>query len=276
MTDTQTERAYATLEAVAVACEQSFGARFVAAYAMGSLSRGGFSPLVSDVDFGLVLTSPLLESDAATVGDIAQNAVAQAWALADRLSVFWGSVESLKGNEAGGRFPPFDRLDLLEHGTLLRGVECRSDIDPPSTRDIEIDGFEFALAYLGTPDRVSECLDPERIHAAGVLSLSKTVLYPPRFLYSSETGKVAGNDVAVRHYLAQHSGADADLVKMAYDWRTSGNAPAANIAVAQLRTGLVPLYGRFLKHYQERLAAHGRLDLSARATDWRHALGLDD
>ncbi len=35
------------------------GPRLVAAYALGSLAHGGFSPLVSDVDLGLVLTDPI-------------------------------------------------------------------------------------------------------------------------------------------------------------------------------------------------------------------------
>ena len=39
------------LEKVAALSAHSFGKRFLAGYAMGSLARGGFSPRVSDVDY---------------------------------------------------------------------------------------------------------------------------------------------------------------------------------------------------------------------------------
>ena len=46
----------------------SLGERLIAAYAMGSLARGGFSPLVGEPerlpDVGLILTDPIQESDA--------------------------------------------------------------------------------------------------------------------------------------------------------------------------------------------------------------------
>ena len=35
------------------------GSRLIAGYALGSLAHGGFSPLVSDVDLGLILEDPV-------------------------------------------------------------------------------------------------------------------------------------------------------------------------------------------------------------------------
>src|SRR5690242_9058383 len=52
------------VDAVRVAGER-LGARLLAAYALGSLAHGGFSPLVSDVDLALVLADPIQASDPA-------------------------------------------------------------------------------------------------------------------------------------------------------------------------------------------------------------------
>jgi hypothetical protein len=40
---------------------RSFTRRLIAGYALGSLAHGGFSPLVSDVDLGLILEDPVGE-----------------------------------------------------------------------------------------------------------------------------------------------------------------------------------------------------------------------
>ena len=42
------------------------GDRLVAAYALGSLAHGGFSPLVSDIDIGLILAHPFGHAASAT------------------------------------------------------------------------------------------------------------------------------------------------------------------------------------------------------------------
>jgi predicted nucleotidyltransferase len=48
----------AVLAEAVSAYRQALGERLVAAYALGSLAHGGFSPLVSDVDLCVVLTDP--------------------------------------------------------------------------------------------------------------------------------------------------------------------------------------------------------------------------
>lgn len=57
---------------------RAWGARLVAAYALGSIAHGGFSVHVSDVDLGLVIADPLDEGDV-------------------------GRVEALAGRTQGGR-----------------------------------------------------------------------------------------------------------------------------------------------------------------------------
>ena len=49
------EQGHDVLADAVAAYTQALGERLVAAYALGSLAHGGFSPLVSDVDLALIL-----------------------------------------------------------------------------------------------------------------------------------------------------------------------------------------------------------------------------
>ena len=109
----------------------ALGSRLVAGYALGSLAHGGFSPLVSDVDLGLVLEDPLRVPDRVTIYRAARAVRAGGSGLHRRLSVFWATPLILQRRAAGGRFPPLDRLDLLEHGRLLTGSRRPSQPAPP-------------------------------------------------------------------------------------------------------------------------------------------------
>ena len=51
----------------------ALGSRLIAAYALGSLAHGGFSPLVSDVDLGLILQDPLRAIDRMTIRTVARR-----------------------------------------------------------------------------------------------------------------------------------------------------------------------------------------------------------
>ena len=122
------------LAAAVAAAHATLGDRLLAAYALGSLAHGGFSPLVSDVDLGLILADPPDAGDAAAI-DAAAGAVRGSGApLGDRLSIFWGTPSTLRGERPGGRFPPLDRLDLLEHGRLLAGADARAGLPRPAHR----------------------------------------------------------------------------------------------------------------------------------------------
>jgi len=58
------------LEDAVTAFQTRLGSRLLAAYALGSLAHGGFSPHVSDVDLGLVIADPLGAGDADTVATV--------------------------------------------------------------------------------------------------------------------------------------------------------------------------------------------------------------
>ena len=129
----------------------ALGSRLVAGYALGSLAHGGFSPLVSDVDLGLVLEDPQRVSDRITIHRAARAVRAGGSVLHGRLSVFWGTPLILQGRAAGRRFPPLDRLDLLDHGRLITGHEARDSLPRPGKADLLLAGAEFALGHLAEP-----------------------------------------------------------------------------------------------------------------------------
>src|SRR5262245_19394805 len=83
----------------------SLGDRLLAAYALGSLAHVGFSELVSDIDLGLIVTDPPLPELASMIQAVADAEKGKGSALHARLSVFWGTRTTLRGERDGGRFP---------------------------------------------------------------------------------------------------------------------------------------------------------------------------
>jgi hypothetical protein len=249
---------------------ECLGGRLLAAYALGSLAHGGFSALVSDVDLALVLADPIQAADAATLLAVAADVRAAGSPLHARLSVFWGTPGSLAGR-AGGRFPPLDRLCLLEHGRLLIGADVRTGLPRPDRCELVVAGAEFALDALAE-HVIDDAPRPESLLAGGIRWTTKIVLFPVRFLFTAETGHEGTNHAAVTHYLTQHDAPAAALVSAALDWRT--DPPDPDDALALLRADLLPLYRHFLDDHIERLTAAGRPELAQAFLRWR--TGLDD
>ena len=107
MGQSDTRRGEAVLARAVAAYRAALGSRLVAGYALGSLAHGGFSPLVSDVDLGLILHDPLRANDRLTIRKVARSVRAGGSALDERLSVFWGTPATLQGP---GRSRPTEPL----------------------------------------------------------------------------------------------------------------------------------------------------------------------
>jgi hypothetical protein len=252
------------------AYQAALGSRLIAGYALGSLAHGGFSPLVSDVDLGLVLQDPLRARDRLTIGRVARSVRAGGSALDQRLSVFWGTPVTLRGQRGGGRFPPLDRLDLLEYGRLLTGRDVRAGVARPGDAELLVAGAEFALDYLG--DALGEIRAPARLAARGPRRVTKIVLFPVRFLFTAETGRVGTNALAAEHYLASGSAPAAALVTAALAWRREWPAGQEATATELLSRELTPLYVQYLEDHIARLQAAGRRRLADRFRRWRARL----
>ena len=277
------------LEAVDAYREQ-LGDRLLAAYALGSLAHGGFSELVSDVDLGLILSDPPRPGDPDVIQEVAESERRRGSPLHERLSVFWGTPATLAGDRDGGRFPPLDRLDLLESGRLLAGSdEARTRVQRPSKDELVIAGAEFALDHLAAvrpasgddrglgsigaegPEAFEQIRSPELLAAQGVRQVTKLVLFPVRFLYTAATGRVGTNGDAVADYLERQGSASPRLVEAALAWRTDPPSDEATVAEL-LRAELVALYLEYIEDHSRRLQAMGRGDLASAYEEWRRQL----
>ena len=268
----------------------AFGPRLEAVYALGSLAHGGFSPLVSDIDLGLIVSDPLRHADRETIQAVADAERSKGSELGERLSVFWGSPRTLRGERDGGRFPALDRLDLLENGRLLSGTETRAGLSRPSTSELLIAGAEFALDFLagvrgpaGPPtdrlgsirpaeeDAVEEIRRPEVLLARGVRRVTKLVLFPVRFLFTAATGRVGTNDAAVAHYLQRGDAPSRALVEAGLAWRAV--PPTDDRAAAELlREQLLALYLYYIEDHITRLQGLGQSGLAGEFARWRERL----
>jgi hypothetical protein len=226
---------------------------------------------VSDVDLALVLDDPLLAGDAAAVAAVGDAVRAGGSAMHARLSVFWGTPDTLAGRSAGGRFPPSDRLDLLDHGRLLHGADRRGEMLRPDPAQVLVEGARFALDYLGGDEVVGEIARPELVIGAGVRRATRLSLLPVRLLYTAHTGRMGGNDDAAAWYLAQPDRPGAPLVAAALAWRAEPYADA-DAALALLREGLRPLYLELIDDHARRLAAMGEDALARDLEAWRQRL----
>jgi len=271
------------------AYRDALSSRLIAAYALGSLAHGGFSPLVSDVDLGLILQDPLRMKDRLTIRAVGEDVRVGGPALQQRLSVFWGTPATLQGRARGGRFPPLDRLDLLEHGRLLAGRDARDRVARPGQTELLVAGAEFALDNLGgarsLPDRllgwvqlgphhddaVREIRNPARLVSQGPRRMTKIVLFPVRFLFTAATGRVGTNLLAAEHHLASAGAPAAELVAAALAWRLEPPSDEA-AATALLSRELIPLYAYYLDDHITRLSAAGRRGLAESFRRWRARL----
>lgn len=282
----------AVLEAALDAYRTAFGQRLRAAYALGSLAHGGFSAAVSDVDLAVIVEDPVAPDDAETIQQIAEAARARGSELARRLSVFWGTAATLRGDAEGGRFPPLDRLDLIENGRLLAGADLRGELPRPGRLELLESGAQFALDLLAQPgrgsggsaaapgpvgspgeDATADICNPERLLSGGIRRVTKLVLFPVRFMFTAETGKVATNHDAVAWYVARDDVPACELVSSALAWRDA--APAEDAAPLALLEDLAGLYLYYIADHATRLAAAGRPELANAFSRWQSRLASE-
>lgn len=270
--DVRPELGEAVLAAALREAQSRFGTRLDAAYALGSLAHGGFSAHVSDVDLGLVLADPLVDGDAAAIDALGAAVRATGLPLSDRLSVFWGSRETLSGAKQGGRYPPVDCLDLKLNGRLLCGSDIRAAVAEPGTAAMVISAARMALKNMSSDDVIAGLREPSALIRSGVRPFTKRVLFPVRFVFTARTGRVGTNDDAVEHFVKTESGPAAELARRAYEWRgvpyESGDPSVLDAA----RRGLLPLYRLFVEDYAPRLDACGEGELAGGMREWRRRL----
>ncbi len=249
-----------------------FKQRCRAVYIMGSLARGGFSEAASDIDIGIVLQGPLQPGDQAQIDKVLSTSVTQYPDVKNNVSIFWGSVESINGASGDGRYPPFDRLDLIDHALLVNGIDIREQLTRPSKQALETASAKFALAYLGNTERIEEFFACDQIAAKGTVYITKTILFPARFIYLQQSGEVAGNAASYQFYIDNFQGYDAELVALGYHWRTQPLPESISAITEPLSKGLVPLYQRFINSYIPCMKTYHEDNLAEALQQWKLAI----
>ena len=265
---------WAVVEQTADLASTRFGATLRSVYVLGSLAHGGFRPLVSDVDVLLVLDDPISPDDVAAIDRLVADVKGSGRPLADRLSLFWTSPAWLAGDGSRpARLPPLDVVDLLDHGVLLHGGECRDRVARPSTLDLVQGAAAFTVDVLARPDRLLQITDPDVAVAGGARTASKVALFPVRFLYTARTGRMGENDAAATHYLAATPpGPTSALVHAGIEWRTTW-IPSLTDVYRGLLAAAPDLYREFVDAYVPELRAASLDELADDLEAWRSGLG---
>lgn len=227
-------------------CEDEFDKNSFSIYLMGSLSRGGFSILASDIDLGVVFIEKQanLEHRLLKIKETLQNNYKN---ISNNISIFYGFIDDINHNNGDFRYPLFDKLDLIEHGTLLYGKDIKTKIIKPTFEELIIDSAKFSLSYLANNDRLDEFKNVSKIVQKGNLYLSKTILFPVRFIYFANSKKISGNDDSVAYYLKYVNSKANTLVKIGYELRKV-DALEKNI-LNELENSLSFLYIQFIDTY---------------------------
>jgi hypothetical protein len=201
----------------------ALGDRPQAAYAVGSLTHGGFAPDVSDVD-GVLIVDRCDADVAAAVGAVAVDGE-----LGARLSLFWGDWATFGAPPDSARLPPIVRLDLLRCGVAIAGGPPPGGLPEPTRTQLIGESAAFAIP------RLAAVPDAEALVAQGRRALTKTVLFPVRFLATAHAGLAGSNDEAVAWYVADGR-PHAALARAALAWRThEPEDGAAALVTAHLR-----------------------------------------
>lgn len=206
------------------ACERArvaFGDRLVSVYAIGSLAHGGFAAAVSDVDIAVLVDQCDDSVPALVRGVVESTRDALGGDLADRLSVFYGDWRSFSSPPPTARLGAIDRLDLMDSGVLMWGIDHRArDGSRPSPDELIAETAGFVRDWLTRRRPVQELI------AAGPRVLTKNVLFPVRFLYTHATGRAGGNADAVAWY-RDRDGPHLELAEQALRWRSGDVDPVA-------------------------------------------------
>jgi hypothetical protein len=243
------------------ASEAVFGAQIEAIYTLGSLAHGGFAPLVSDVDVAIILSStgPDTADQIARIQSLVGGKASNP--LSKRLSLFWADWHTVRTGEGDHfRLGPVDRLDLLDSGCLLRGSDLREPSVRPSQTELALMSADFILSKF-TEDYLAALSDSEALVARGPHPVTKTILFPVRFMFTLGTGAIGLNEDSARWYAAEGLPGSALALK-SLEWRNDG-IDDTDLAVQMLDADLATLHAECLSEYAKHLDGLGEASRAA-------------
>ncbi len=195
--------------------DRRLGPRLIGTYLIGSLAHGGFSRRYSDIDMAVIAEDGL---GPAELAEMQGHAASLAPELAAKLSLFWADRRF-----SIGRFPPLDRVDLVDHAVAL--VE-RERVRPPRPTLSDVRAYLGELPFASWADGARRFAALAALEARDHKSYLRALLYPARFVFSWMTGRMGSNDDAVA-YVQAHAppGFDLELVADALACRRAASDP---------------------------------------------------
>lgn len=182
-----------------------------------------------------------------------------------------GFTTQLRKKNSLGRFPPLDKLDLIENGRLLFGKDIRNILSKPTKKELIISGAEFALSKLRGSEVMKEINQPKLIYNKGTRHSTKIVLFPVRLLYTAITGNIGQNENAINYYANGYNDHTTDLVINAFYWRYEKLIEKI-IVINLLEKSLIDLYMRFIDIYYEKMTKYEENTLSTSFLLWKNEL----
>ena len=224
-------------------------------FRIGSLAHGGYDPLVSDVDVGVLLEARLPEGSIALAKRAKDGLERRGVPLAKRYSLYVGTPEELSHSVEQTRFTVFDVLDLLRHGSLIHGSDARSEIDEPGFRALLLSTFKFASSYVFTDLYRRAMASLEELYREDYILFTRFILLPVRFIHTARSRGPASTAEAVESYRAEYADPSAEVAGLALQWRK--RSASAEEVKAIRKADVKQLYANFLAHYEKELKALG-------------------
>jgi predicted nucleotidyltransferase len=204
--------------------DRRLGSRLLGFYLIGSLAHGGFSRRYSDIDMALLVDDGLGEAELAAVRE---RAIALSPELAEKSSLFWADRTF-----SVGRFPPLDRVDLVDNAVAVLERERIRPVRPNLT---EVRAYLADLPFQAWADGARRFASSTTMEAKDRKPYLRTLLYPARFIFSWKTGRMGSNDEAVDFVLTNAPpGLELELVVEALKCRRAARDPDALFAARDL------------------------------------------
>jgi hypothetical protein len=210
----------------------------IGAYLLGSLAHGGFSRRYSDIDLALITERGL---DQAALDGLRAQAFALSSDLGPKVSIFFTD----RGFN-GGRFPPLDRADYLDHSVPL--IE-RERVTPSRPSLDEVRGYLAGAPFTSWIHSAEVFAASEALAPPDRKSYLRALLYPARFVASFMTGRMMSNDDAVAR-LQEFCPPDLDisLIQRALECRRAAADPDDLFPARTLLPRQVAALERFVIH----------------------------
>ncbi|GMQ55726.1 hypothetical protein AN1V17_01180 [Vallitalea sediminicola] len=176
---------------------ETFKEDLIAIYAMGSLGYGGYVNGWSDLDIDIIVecSSKKDSQDKYKIGKIMQNElISEEY---DRLDVRTYNHKMLNDCNTPSEFGERSRASMLvDSSKLIYGKDIRNEVNRPTNIQLGKESLDLIKWMLGQDDEWWDNRDIDDV--AAFLAL------PARFIYSIDTGKVAGKKLAFEYIFENH------------------------------------------------------------------------